>query len=178
MNCTRPAGPLRERLRRQPGHRGVVARHVDDRVRLPAVERGQVLGPVPDNGLDAGIETGVGLPSVEQRDGVPASQRGIDYGTAGEPGPAEDENAHGPMVIRSRRPARRWPDEPALIVPWRLRLNGAELSLFTTLTTFGTPRDITPAELAVELFYPADERTAAALRLDGGSRRVSPVAAG
>jgi hypothetical protein len=67
-------------------------------------------------------------------------------------------------ALAARQPARRWPEEPALIVPWRLRLNGAELSLFTTLTTFGTPRDITLAELAVELFYPADERTAAALR--------------
>ena len=37
-------------------------------------------------------------------------------------------------------------------------------SPFTTLTTFGTPRDITLAELAVELFCPADERTAALLR--------------
>ena len=55
-------------------------------------------------------------------------------------------------------------DEPALLVPWRLRLDGVHLSLFTTLTTFGTPHDITLAELAVELFYPADEDTEAALR--------------
>jgi transcriptional regulator with XRE-family HTH domain len=56
------------------------------------------------------------------------------------------------------------PDEPTLLVPWRLRLDGVHLSLFTTLTTFGTPHDITLAELAVELFYPADEDTEAALR--------------
>ncbi|MGI9578320.1 MAG: helix-turn-helix domain-containing protein [Microthrixaceae bacterium] len=38
------------------------------------------------------------------------------------------------------------------------------LSLFTTITTFGTPRDITVQELSVELFFPADAATAEALR--------------
>jgi MmyB-like transcription regulator ligand binding domain len=56
------------------------------------------------------------------------------------------------------------PEESAILVPWRLRLDGGELSLFTTLTTFGTPQDITLAELAVELFYPADEASEAVLR--------------
>lgn len=55
-------------------------------------------------------------------------------------------------------------DEPPLLVPCRLALGGIELSLFTMLTTFGTPRDITIDEIAVELFYPADDATAAALR--------------
>jgi transcriptional regulator with XRE-family HTH domain len=55
-------------------------------------------------------------------------------------------------------------DEPQLLVPCRLRVGGAELSLFTTLTTFGTPRDITLDELAVELFFPADDATEAILR--------------
>ncbi|HZI45741.1 MAG TPA: hypothetical protein VFD53_11000, partial [Ilumatobacter sp.] len=55
-------------------------------------------------------------------------------------------------------------DEPQLLVPCRLLVGGAELSLFTTLTTFGTPRDITLDELAVELFFPADDTTEAILR--------------
>ena len=55
-------------------------------------------------------------------------------------------------------------DEPQLLVPCRLTVGGAELSLFTTLTTFGTPRDITLDELAVELFFPADDATEAILR--------------
>jgi transcriptional regulator with XRE-family HTH domain len=55
-------------------------------------------------------------------------------------------------------------DEPALLIPWRLELAGIEHSLFTTLTTFGTPQDITLDELSVELFYPADQATEAALR--------------
>jgi transcriptional regulator with XRE-family HTH domain len=56
------------------------------------------------------------------------------------------------------------PEEVPLLVPCRLLLGGAELSLFSTLTTFGTPRDITLDELAVELFFPADEATERALR--------------
>ncbi|MEO7397721.1 MAG: transcriptional regulator, partial [Ilumatobacteraceae bacterium] len=55
-------------------------------------------------------------------------------------------------------------DDTPLLVPCRLELDGAELSLFTTLTTFGTPRDITLDELAIELFFPADEATGAVLR--------------
>jgi transcriptional regulator with XRE-family HTH domain len=60
---------------------------------------------------------------------------------------------------------RRWPapDEPALLVPWRVDAGGRVLSFFTTITSFGTPADVTLAELAVELFYPADEETESAL---------------
>jgi len=54
-------------------------------------------------------------------------------------------------------------DEVPLLVPCRLDVGGATLSLFTTLTTFGTAQDITLEELTVELFYPADEETEAAL---------------
>jgi hypothetical protein len=38
------------------------------------------------------------------------------------------------------------------------------LSLFSTTTVFGTPRDVMLSELAIELFYPADAPTAAFLR--------------
>jgi transcriptional regulator with XRE-family HTH domain len=48
---------------------------------------------------------------------------------------------------------------PALLVPCVLDLPGGRLSMFTTLTTFGTPRDVTLEELCVELFYPADAET-------------------
>jgi hypothetical protein len=44
---------------------------------------------------------------------------------------------------------------------------GLDLGLFTTLTTFGTPRDITLDELAIELFYPADDATERVLRTPG-----------
>ena len=45
-----------------------------------------------------------------------------------------------------------------------LRLPQGRLSMFTTLTTFGTPRDITLDELSIELFYPADDATEALLQ--------------
>ena len=49
----------------------------------------------------------------------------------------------------------------AIAVPLRLRVEGeAEpLSLISTTTVFGTPVDVTLSELALECFYPADERT-------------------
>jgi transcriptional regulator with XRE-family HTH domain len=55
-------------------------------------------------------------------------------------------------------------DHIPLLVPFELEQGEHVLSLFTTLTTFGTPRDITLDELAVELFYPADEITEKLLR--------------
>ncbi len=51
-----------------------------------------------------------------------------------------------------------------MFLPCVLDLHGQRLSLFTTLATFGSPRDVTLAELTVELFYPADAATEAALR--------------
>ncbi len=51
-----------------------------------------------------------------------------------------------------------------LFVPLVLRTGEAELTFFSTLTTFGTARDITVEELAIESFFPADAATAAALR--------------
>lgn len=59
--------------------------------------------------------------------------------------------------------AASW-DEPPLLVPLRLAVGNDELSLFTTLTTFGTPRDVTLDELAIELFYPADDHSDDLLR--------------
>jgi hypothetical protein len=46
----------------------------------------------------------------------------------------------------------------------RLRVRDATLSLFSTTTVFGTPRDVTLSELAIESFYPADASTAAFLK--------------
>jgi transcriptional regulator with XRE-family HTH domain len=56
------------------------------------------------------------------------------------------------------------PDE-LVFVPLRLRgPDGAELSFFSTLATFGTALDVTLSELMIEAFFPADGATAAALR--------------
>lgn len=47
-------------------------------------------------------------------------------------------------------------------LPLRVRTARGELSMFTTIATFGAPRDITVSELAVELFFPLDQATAEA----------------
>lgn len=46
----------------------------------------------------------------------------------------------------------------------RLRHEQGELVFFSTVATFGTPLDLTLAELVIESFYPADEFTADVLR--------------
>ena len=53
----------------------------------------------------------------------------------------------------------------AIVVPLRLRDgDGGELAFISTMTTFGTATDITVSELSIESFFPADARTADALR--------------
>jgi hypothetical protein len=51
-----------------------------------------------------------------------------------------------------------------IVVPLRLRYAGRELAFFSTVTTFGTPLDVTVSELAIESFFPADPETASILR--------------
>jgi hypothetical protein len=52
---------------------------------------------------------------------------------------------------------------PELVVPLRLRHGGTELNLLSTTTVFGTPREVTVSELAIEAFYPGDDATRALL---------------
>jgi DNA-binding XRE family transcriptional regulator len=88
-----------------------------------------------------------------------------------------EEISRYPTVLAVDAASERSPEEPPLLVPWQVRLGGNELSFFTTLTTFGTPRDITLDELAVELFYPADDATDRLLA--GGARSgVRPTGSG
>ncbi|HWL43329.1 MAG TPA: helix-turn-helix transcriptional regulator [Ilumatobacter sp.] len=56
------------------------------------------------------------------------------------------------------------PQAHDVLVPLVLDMGGMHLSFFTVIATLGTPRDVTLDELTVELFYPADPATAAALR--------------
>jgi transcriptional regulator with XRE-family HTH domain len=60
-------------------------------------------------------------------------------------------------------PVIELPGPADIVVPLRLRNDGRELAFFSTVATFGTPLDITVAELAIEAFFPADSDTAAAL---------------
>ena len=56
---------------------------------------------------------------------------------------------------------------PGLVVPLRLQVGEAELSFLSTTTVFGTPREVTVSELAIEAFYPADEATRRVLTAPG-----------
>lgn len=53
---------------------------------------------------------------------------------------------------------------PDVVVLLRFATALGELALFSTITVFGTPVDVTLAELALEAFFPADEASAALLR--------------
>lgn len=55
------------------------------------------------------------------------------------------------------------PAEHDVAVPLRVRLGDRELSFISLVTTFGTARDVTAAELSIEAFLPADRSTARAL---------------
>ncbi len=72
----------------------------------------------------------------------------------GYPGPAPEGHAPGQEVA----------------VPLRLRSEHGELTFLSTVATFGTAVDITVAELAIESFFPADERTAEAVRRHAAAR--------
>ncbi len=78
------------------------------------------------------------------------------------------------VLVRLLRELRDYPgsdeahavdrDATAVAVPLRLITEAGVLAFFSTTTVFGTPVDITLAELAVEAFFPADQQTAEALR--------------
>src|ERR1700744_1762946 len=62
-------------------------------------------------------------------------------------------------------PARSGPlSADNVAIPFKMRLNGDVLSLFSTTMIFGTPVDITLSELALETFFPADDLTAERMR--------------
>lgn len=58
------------------------------------------------------------------------------------------------------------PVQAGIAIPLRLRAPGSDepLAFISTTTVFGTPTDVTLSELALECFYPADERTRQALQ--------------
>jgi transcriptional regulator with XRE-family HTH domain len=46
-----------------------------------------------------------------------------------------------------------------LVIPVHLRKAGLDLRLFSTITTLGTPADVTAQELRIESWFPADDAT-------------------
>jgi transcriptional regulator with XRE-family HTH domain len=77
-----------------------------------------------------------------------------------------DEVAAYPVPAAAGRkgPATDAESEPPIVMPLTLRVGATLLSFISTTTVFGTPVDITLAELALETFFPADAATADALR--------------
>jgi len=51
-----------------------------------------------------------------------------------------------------------------LAVPLRLRSDRGELTLISTIATFGTAVEVTASELSIESFFPADRATEEGLR--------------
>lgn len=74
-----------------------------------------------------------------------------------------DQERDGPVP----RPASE------VAVPMIFRLPEGELRLFSTITTFGTPEDITLDEVSIESYYPADPDSAALLHSLAQARPAS-----
>jgi transcriptional regulator with XRE-family HTH domain len=85
----------------------------------------------------------------------------------GYPAPNEDDE------IERREPDRNRPFAD-MVIPLQLRTEHGLLSFFSTTTIFGTPVDVTLAELAIESFFPADSETALILRRIAGGRPPRP----
>jgi transcriptional regulator with XRE-family HTH domain len=58
------------------------------------------------------------------------------------------------------------------LLPVQFRKGDLALDFFSTVTTLGTPRDITLQEIRIECFFPADETTARAARSLASDERV------
>ena len=80
---------------------------------------------------------------------------------------------HDPALVALFQELRSYPGDDAdelhvlsgdIAVPMELALGDVTLAMLSTTTVFGTPMDITLAELALEAFVPADETTAHYLR--------------
>jgi transcriptional regulator with XRE-family HTH domain len=54
--------------------------------------------------------------------------------------------------------------ESSIAIPFVLDTAAGRLSFISTTLVFGTPVDVTLSELAIEMFFPADDSTAAALK--------------
>ena len=66
------------------------------------------------------------------------------------------------IPTRWREPDLEAPHD--LILPMELNLDGRIARMFSTVTTIGTPHDVTLQELHVEVFYPADAETESVLQ--------------
>jgi transcriptional regulator with XRE-family HTH domain len=90
-------------------------------------------------------------------------RREAEYEGRPESGELLDRLLGSPSVAKSW--SRAGSDRPApALIPLHLRRGDVDLELFSTITTLGTPQDVTLQELRIESFHPMNERSAAALR--------------
>jgi transcriptional regulator with XRE-family HTH domain len=84
----------------------------------------------------------------------------------------EAEFVQDPQLLQLLEELRAYPCDGAqeavnttneLVTPLRIRFGDRELAFLSTVATFGTPVDVTVAELMVESFFPADDATARVL---------------
>jgi len=74
-------------------------------------------------------------------------------------------------AARSPKPPSAAPPGAAIVLPFQLQTEHGIVTLISTVTVFGTPIDVTVAELALECFYPADAATADILQRAAAIRR-------
>jgi hypothetical protein len=73
-------------------------------------------------------------------------------------------------------PEREVPAPGAVVAPLHFRDGDRTLAFFSTVATFGTPLDVTVAELAIESFFPADAATASLLHRRAAAASGAPSA--
>jgi hypothetical protein len=81
-------------------------------------------------------------------------------------------------AARSAKPPSSALSGTAVVLPFQLQTEHGIVSLIGTVTVFGTPIDVTAAELALECFYPADVATADILQRAAAIRRDSQAWSG
>ena len=89
------------------------------------------------------------------------------------------DNLRDELAAYPVRTARRGTRDSGLggvAVPLVLESDAGLLSFITTTTVFGTPLDVTLADIAIESFFPADDETAARLHALAGTTDSRPGA--
>ncbi len=110
-------------------------------------------------------ERAAGAAEVEPGEPFPGAKAAEDGEAAGEAAGQQQPGGAGPHADAEKAERARPLDQRARPdVPMHWRKGDLALNLFTTITTFGTPQDITLEELRVECFFPTDEATAQAFR--------------
>lgn len=90
--------------------------------------------------------------------------RGLELAAARTADPALRQLIEEAQTWPGLPPRTTWPHPPEEaaqppVLTWQVTVDGHDLSFFTVMSTFGTPLDITLAELTVEMFFPADPAT-------------------